>query len=174
MRTLRILALASIVAQIAVSAEAALAIHSDEVADAARKAKQACAAASQTAQMRLVDRTVIANFERLEALCGAAAGIPVPSREWPKQTPMQSGLPYGATGLFDAQNLSEGFKALYECQQLAERRAAKGKASLRPREIGVIAEITQPATGLAVFDPEATVAFVEIRLMCADAVKRIE
>lgn len=159
------LTLAVAVAQID-AACAALVIHSEQVAAAARAAKKACARATQTAAMVLIDQTTIANFERLAALCNAAAGAPVLRREWPQQTAPQSGLPYGATGLFDAQNLAEGMKALIECRRFTEMRAS---TSLNAGEITAIAQPTKPATGIPVFDPEATVAFVEIRLMCARA-----
>lgn len=148
------------------TARAALEIHSDQAGDRMREAKKACAMATQSAMMNLVDPTTIVNLERLAALCIAAAGQAVPPRKWPEETAPQNGLPYDAKGLFDAQNLSEGMKALFECRQLAEKRAAEGKVSLGLTEIKTIAQVTKPSGGLAVFDPEATAAFIEIRLMC--------
>lgn len=156
------LALAVAVAQIG-AASAALQITSPAVTIAALEAKKACALAAQTAAMVQVDQTTLANLERLKALCDAAANKPVPSREWPEEI-----KPEGRA-VIDTMNVSEGLKALFECRQLAEQRALAGKASLTSSQIKEIAQLTKPPGGMAVFDPEATVAFVEIRNMCAQA-----
>ena len=169
MKTLHIITLAAVVAQIGGPVVAAVQITSPAVVTAALEAKKACALAAQTATMELVDLTTVVNLERVKALCDAAAGKVVPQRDWPEETGARIGLPYGAEGLFDAQNLSEGIKALFECGQLAKKRAAAGKASITPAQITEIAQPTKPHVGLAVFDPWATVAFVEARNMCANA-----
>lgn len=145
------------------AAHAALVITSPAVTVAAQEAKKACALAAQTAAMVQVDPTTLANLERLKALCDAAAGKPVPSRDWPEEI-----KPEGQA-VIDTMNLSEGLKALFECRQLAEQRASAGKASLTVAQIKEIAQVTKPPGGMVIFDLEATVAFVEIRNMCAQA-----
>jgi hypothetical protein len=166
MRTLRILALAAFVAQIAGPAEAALAIFSDQAAYAAAEAKKACALAAQTAATVMIDPVTLANLERVKALCDAAAGKPLTRREWPEEIDPQ------AREVFDANNLAEGMKALIVCGKLAKLRASSGKASASAEEIDRIATATKPRGGMAVFDVTATVGFATAANDCNKAVAR--
>ncbi|AVM73145.1 hypothetical protein [Magnetospirillum gryphiswaldense] len=59
-----------------------------------------------------------------------------------------------------------------DARQLAESRVMQGKTQLGLSEIKTIAQVTKPSSGIAVVDPEATVAFVEIRFMCSQALNR--